>query len=266
MPISMHAGSERRRPWRSPRTLPVGGSGKLTGAATAADNGLDDGGAGDMLTDELVAPNDLEAFWMPFTANRQFKAQPRLLARAEGMHYTTDRRPPDSRRHRGPVVLQRRPRPAEIVEAIQRQAAELDFAPTFQMGHPMAFELAARLAASAAGRPRPRLLHQLRLGVGRYRAEDRPRLPARPRRGHAHPPDRPRARLPRRRLRRHLGRRHRQQPQVLRLAADRGRPPAAHPRPRAATPSPAASPRTAPSSPMSWSGWWPCTTPRPSPR
>ena len=41
-----------------------------------------------MLTRELVAPNDLEAFWMPFTSNRHFKAQPRLIARAEGMHFT----------------------------------------------------------------------------------------------------------------------------------------------------------------------------------
>ena len=36
-----------------------------------------------------VNPNDLGAFWMPFTANRQFKKSPRLLARAEGMHYWT---------------------------------------------------------------------------------------------------------------------------------------------------------------------------------
>jgi beta-alanine--pyruvate transaminase len=99
-----------------------------------------------MLTKELAAPNDLEAFWMPFTANRHFKAQPRLIARAEGMHYTlTD----------GRTLLDAtaglwccnaghaRPR---IVQAIQRQAAELDFAPTFQWGHPMAFELASKLA------------------------------------------------------------------------------------------------------------------------
>ena len=87
----------------------------------------------------------LEAFWMPFTANRQFKAAPRMLARAEGMHYWT----PEGRRILdGTAGLwcvnagHCRPR---IVEAIQRQAATLDFAPTFQMGHPLAFELSNRL-------------------------------------------------------------------------------------------------------------------------
>ena len=91
----------------------------------------------------------LEAWWMPFTANRQFKKAPRLLARAQGMHYWDDR---------GRQILDgvaglwcvnaghARPR---IVQAIQQQAAELDFAPTFQMGHPKAFELAERLAQIA---------------------------------------------------------------------------------------------------------------------
>lgn len=92
------------------------------------------------------AANDLDPFWMPFTANRSFKAQPRLLASARDMHYFT----PDGR----PVLdgtaglwcvnagHARQP----IVEAIQRQAEILDYAPTFQLGHPLVFELAARLA------------------------------------------------------------------------------------------------------------------------
>ena len=99
-----------------------------------------------MLTRTMTAPNDLEALWMPFTANRHFKANPRLIARAEGMHYvmTDGRRLIDATAglwccNAGHA----RPR---IVEAIQRQAAELDFAPTFQWGHPAAFELASRLA------------------------------------------------------------------------------------------------------------------------
>ena len=91
----------------------------------------------------------LEAWWMPFTANRQFKQAPRLLARASGMHYWDVH---------GREILDgvaglwcvnaghARPR---IVQAIQQQAAELDFAPTFQMGHPKAFELAERLASIA---------------------------------------------------------------------------------------------------------------------
>lgn len=89
--------------------------------------------------------NNLEAFWMPFTANRQFKQNPRMLVEAEGMFYTNDQ---------GQKVLDgtaglwcvnaghKRPR---IVEAIQKQAAELDYAPAFQMGHPKAFELASKL-------------------------------------------------------------------------------------------------------------------------
>ncbi len=96
------------------------------------------------------APN-LAAFWMPFTANRQFKAAPRLLVRAEGMHYESAD---------GRSVLDgtaglwccnaghARPR---IVEAIQKQAATLDYAPTFQMGHPLAFELATDLAQLMGG-------------------------------------------------------------------------------------------------------------------
>jgi beta-alanine--pyruvate transaminase len=95
------------------------------------------------------APNDLRAFWMPFTANRQFKKAPRLLVAAEGMHYTTA----DGRRVLdGTAGLwccnagHCRPR---ITAAIQEQAAELDYAPAFQMGHPKAFELANRLVGIA---------------------------------------------------------------------------------------------------------------------
>ncbi len=90
-------------------------------------------------------PNDLSAFWMPFTANRQFKKNPRMFVSAEGMFYKTA----DGREVLdGTAGLwccnagHKRPK---IVEAIQQQAAELDYAPAFQMGHPMAFELANRL-------------------------------------------------------------------------------------------------------------------------
>jgi beta-alanine--pyruvate transaminase len=93
--------------------------------------------------------NNLEAFWMPFTANRQFKQAPRLLAGARDMHYVTT----DGRRILDATsglwcVNAGHCRP-KIVEAIQAQAAELDFAPTFQFGHPKPFELASRLAAMA---------------------------------------------------------------------------------------------------------------------
>jgi beta-alanine--pyruvate transaminase len=87
----------------------------------------------------------VDAYWMPFTANRQFKKAPRLLARAEGMHYWT----PEGRQILDGAaglwcVNAGHARP-KIVQAIQAQAAEMDFAPPFQMGHPKAFELAERL-------------------------------------------------------------------------------------------------------------------------
>ena len=89
---------------------------------------------------------DTDSLWMPFTANRQFKAAPRLLVGASGMYYTT---------HDGRRVLDGSAglwcvnaghcRP-EIAEAIARQSRELDYAPGFQMGHPLAFEAASRVA------------------------------------------------------------------------------------------------------------------------
>ncbi|HLY54721.1 MAG TPA: aspartate aminotransferase family protein, partial [Stellaceae bacterium] len=95
--------------------------------------------------------NDLTAFWMPFTSNRQFKQDPRLLVSADGMYY---------RSHDGREILDgsaalwcvnaghnRRP----IVEAIRKAAGELDFAPTFQFGHPAVFELASSVSRMTQG-------------------------------------------------------------------------------------------------------------------
>jgi len=98
---------------------------------------------------DFTAGLEQSAFWMPFTSNRQFKKAPRLLARAEGMYYWT----PEGRQILDACaglwcVNAGHCRP-KIVEAIQKQAAEMDFAPTFQMGHPIAFEFADRLAAIA---------------------------------------------------------------------------------------------------------------------
>jgi len=93
-----------------------------------------------------MSTTDLDNYWMPFTANRQFKKAPRLLAKASGMHYWTD----DGRQILDGVAGlwcvnagHNRPR---IVQAIQAQAAEMDYAPPFQMAHPKAFELARRVA------------------------------------------------------------------------------------------------------------------------
>ena len=91
----------------------------------------------------------LDAFWMPFTPNRQFKAKPRLLARASGMHYFT----PEGRQILDGVAglwcVNAGHGRSEITEAVARQLATLDFAPTFQMAHPSAFELANALARIA---------------------------------------------------------------------------------------------------------------------
>ncbi|MEX2128386.1 MAG: aspartate aminotransferase family protein [Xanthobacteraceae bacterium] len=100
---------------------------------------------------DVLAPNDLDAYWLPFTPNRAFKKRPRLVVRAKDMHYYK----PDGR-----AVLDgaagmwccnaghaREP----IVKAIQRAAAELDYAPPFQFAHPQAFTLATRIAALAPG-------------------------------------------------------------------------------------------------------------------
>lgn len=94
-------------------------------------------------------PNDLSAFWMPFSNNRQYKKNPRMFVGAKDMHYTTAD---------GKQVLDGTAglwcvnaghcRPL-ITEAIQKQAAELDYAPAFQLGHPKAFELANRIVELA---------------------------------------------------------------------------------------------------------------------
>jgi beta-alanine--pyruvate transaminase len=98
-----------------------------------------------------ISPQDLEAFWMPFTANRQFKSNPRLLAKAEGMHYWTA----DGRKILDAVAglwcVNAGHGRREIAEAVHRQLTTLDYAPTFQMGHPAAFELANRLVRLTPG-------------------------------------------------------------------------------------------------------------------
>jgi beta-alanine--pyruvate transaminase len=97
------------------------------------------------------AANNLEAFWMPFSANRQFKAAPRMFVAAKDMHYTTD----DGRKVLDATaglwccnIGHARPK---VVKAVQKQIEELDYAPAFQMGHPKVFELASRVATLMPG-------------------------------------------------------------------------------------------------------------------
>ena len=96
-----------------------------------------------------TVPPQMGAFWMPFTANRQFKQAPRLLAKATGMHYWDVHGRQILDGVAGLWCVNAGHARQRIVKAIQQQAAEMDFAPPFQMSHPKAFELAERLAQIA---------------------------------------------------------------------------------------------------------------------
>jgi len=128
---------------------------------------------------------------MPFTPNRQFKAKPRLLARASGMHYWT----PDGRQILDGVAglwcVNAGHGRHEITEAVANQLETMDYAPPFQMGHPAAFALANELV-KIAPRGSIMFLHQLRFRSRRHGAEDRPRLAPRARGCHAYASHRPR--------------------------------------------------------------------------
>lgn len=100
---------------------------------------------------EAPRPNDLETYWMPFTANRQFKAHPRFVVAAEGMHYRSG----DGRKildgTAGLWCVNAGHARREIADAVYNQVSTLDYAPAFQMGHPAVFEAAARIAALLPG-------------------------------------------------------------------------------------------------------------------
>ena len=95
---------------------------------------------------DSTIPNDLNALLMPYSANRQFKAAPKFLSTAEGIFYGT----PDGRQildgMSGMWCVNAGHNRAPIVEAIRAQAGKLDYAPSYQISHPLAFELANRLA------------------------------------------------------------------------------------------------------------------------
>ena len=92
---------------------------------------------------------DLASWWMPFTANRQFKTQPRLLAEAQGMFYRSvdDREILDGTS--GLWCVNAGHGRNEIADAVAHQVRTMDFAPAFQMGHPIGFDFASRLAEIA---------------------------------------------------------------------------------------------------------------------
>ena len=126
---------------------------------------------------------DLEAYWMPFTANRQFKAKPRLLAQGLGHALLDAGRPPDSRRRRGPVVRERRPRPPR-----DHRSGRAASSRRWTSRRRSRWAIRRRLRAGERGgedrarRARSRVLHELGLRVGRHGAEDRARLSPRARR------------------------------------------------------------------------------------
>ncbi|PHQ68743.1 MAG: aspartate aminotransferase family protein [Sneathiella sp.] len=96
---------------------------------------------------DFAATNNLDAFWMPYTANRQFKANPRMLVGAKGMYYTNAEGQQIIDGTAGLWCCNAGHGQPRITEAVSKQIAEMDYAPAFQMGHPKVFELAARVTA-----------------------------------------------------------------------------------------------------------------------
>ena len=98
-----------------------------------------------MAISDVTIPNDLDSLWMPFTDNRSFKKQPKLFSEAEGMYYIT----PEGRRvldgTSGLWCVNAGHRRQPIIDAVRKQVEKLDYAPGFQIGHPLSFEFASRL-------------------------------------------------------------------------------------------------------------------------
>lgn len=98
-----------------------------------------------------LSPEELEAYWMPFTGNRQFKSAPRLFVSAKGMHYTTADGRSVLDAFSGLWCSNAGHGRIEIAAAVANQLTDLDYSPAFQFGHPTAFKLAKRLADMAPG-------------------------------------------------------------------------------------------------------------------
>ena len=95
--------------------------------------------------------NSLEQQWMPFTANRHFKSNPRMITGAKGMYYITDRGDRVLDGSAGLFCVAAGHGRPEIAEAVNRTLMDLDYAPPFQFGHPLSFELSRRIAALTPG-------------------------------------------------------------------------------------------------------------------
>ena len=101
------------------------------------------------MNDHSNMPNDLDSFWMPFTASRWFKQNPRMIAKADGIHYTAVDGHKVIDGTGGLWCCNAGHNHPRIVEAIQKQAASLDFAHSFNQGHPIAFAAASRMVELA---------------------------------------------------------------------------------------------------------------------
>jgi beta-alanine--pyruvate transaminase len=93
----------------------------------------------------------LDEYWMPFTPNRDFKADPKMVVRAEGMYYWNDRGGKLIDAASGMFCVNAGHGRKEIAEAVHRQLSELDFIAPFLRGHPKSFELAQRVAELTPG-------------------------------------------------------------------------------------------------------------------
>src|SRR5690348_3217108 len=93
------------------------------------------------------ASGSLDNHWMPFTPNRDFKAEPKIIARAEGVYYRSQNGHSILDGVSGLFTTPAGHARREIAEAVHQQLLELDYAPSFLRGHPKAFELARRVAA-----------------------------------------------------------------------------------------------------------------------
>ncbi|WP_299396643.1 aspartate aminotransferase family protein [Pelagibius sp.] len=96
-------------------------------------------------------PNSLEQHWMPFTSNRHFKANPRILTAAKGMYYTTDHGDQVIDGSAGLFCVAAGHGRREIAEAVNETLTKMDYAPPFQFGHPASFEVARRIASVTPG-------------------------------------------------------------------------------------------------------------------
>ena len=118
-------------------------------------------------------PNDLAAHWMPFTANRAFKKSAAAARRRQGHALLHRRRPQDHRRRRRHVVQQCRPRPHPDFRGDRQAGRDAGLRAAVPVRHSAGLRARQPHRRSGAGRPRPRVLLQFRIGSRRYRAEDR---------------------------------------------------------------------------------------------